>query len=347
MKTFAYFRAQTPEQAPHLLATQLADHLENHNHSDQVDIAHSAKYMAGGTNLLDLMKLQLETPIALVDISRLPLTEIEETAEGGLKIGAMVSNSDLAAHPLVRSRYAVLSRALLAGASGQLRNKASTGGNLLQRTRCYYFYSPTSPCNKRVPGSGCPARGGHNRMHAILGVSEHCIAQHPSDMAVAMQALGAYVETQRVDGTNRRIALADFYLLPEDHPERETVLETGELITHVILPPAPAGQHTYRKVRDRASYAFALVSVAAVIDASAGQIHSARLAFGGIGVMPWRNLDVEQLLCSQPASPQLFNQAADLLLKDAQGSGDNDFKIVLTRRVLLSVLNDACKGELQ
>ncbi|RYY78853.1 MAG: xanthine dehydrogenase family protein subunit M [Moraxellaceae bacterium] len=355
MKTFAYFRAQTLEQAPHLLATQLANHSENHladyladhNNSDHLEISNSAKYIAGGTNLLDLMKLQIETPIALVDISRLPLTDVEETAEGGLKIGAMVSNSDLAAHPLIRERYAVLSRALLAGASGQLRNKASTGGNLLQRTRCYYFYSPTSPCNKRIPGSGCPAREGHNRMHAILGVSEHCIAQHPSDMAVAMQALDAYIETQRADGTTRRIALADFYLLPKDHPECETVLETGELITHVILPPAPTGHHAYRKVRDRASYAFALVSVAAVIDASAGQIHSARLAFGGIGVMPWRNRDVEQLLCSQPASSQLFNQAADLLLKDAQGSGENDFKIVLTRRVLLSVLNDACKGELQ
>ncbi len=343
MKTFAYFRAQTIEQAPHLLAT----HLATQNNADHVDSAHSAKYIAGGTNLLDLMKLQLETPIALVDISRLPLTDVEETAEGGLKIGAMVSNSDLAAHPLIRARFPVLSRALLAGASGQLRNKASTGGNLLQRTRCYYFYSPTSPCNKRVPGSGCPAREGHNRMHAILGISDHCIAQHPSDMAVAMQALDAQVETQRVDGTTRRIALADFYLLPEDHPERENVLEIGELITHVILPPAPAGQHVYRKVRDRASYAFALVSVAAVIDASAVGIHSAKLAFGGIGVMPWRNLEVEQLLCSQPASPQLFNQAADLLLKDAQGSGENDFKILLTRRVLLSLLNDACQGKLQ
>lgn len=355
MKTFAYLRAQTADQAPHLLASQLKNYSENHledysedhENSDDIEISKRAKYIAGGTNLLDLMKLQIETPIALVDISRLLLTEVEETADGGLKIGAMVTNSDLAAHPLVRSRYAVLSRALLAGASGQLRNKASTGGNLLQRTRCYYFYSPTSACNKRVPGSGCPAREGHNRMHAILGVSDHCIAQHPSDMAVAMRLLDAHVITQRVDGTTRQIALADFYLLPKDHPERETVLETGELITHVILPPPPVGQHAYRKVRDRASYAFALVSVAAVIDASAGQIHSARLAFGGIGVMPWRNRDVEQLLCSQPASPQLFNQAADLLLNDAQGSGDNDFKIVLTRRVVLSVLNDACKGKLQ
>lgn len=344
MKTFAYFRAETPEQAPHLLASQVdADHWDD----SQTQGSQGGKYIAGGTNLLDLMKLQIETPIALVDISRLPLTDIEQTADGGLKIGAMVTNSDLAAHPLVRERYAVLSRALLAGASGQLRNKASTGGNLLQRTRCYYFYSPTSPCNKRIPGSGCPAREGRNRMHAILGISEHCIAQHPSDMAVAMQALDARVETRRIDGTTRHIALADFYLLPEDHPERETVLETGELITHIILPPPPAGQHAYRKVRDRASYAFALLSVAAVIDATAGQIHGARLAFGGIGVRPWRNKDVEQLLCSQPASPQLFNQAADLLLKDAKGSGDNDFKIALTRRVLLSVLTDACKGELQ
>lgn len=344
MKTFAYFRAETADQAPHLLASHASpDYLDG----QQANASQGGKYIAGGTNLLDLMKLQIETPIALVDISRLPLTDVEETADGSLKIGAMVTNSDLAAHPLVRERYAVLSHALLAGASGQLRNKASTGGNLLQRTRCYYFYSPTSPCNKRIPGSGCPAREGRNRMHAILGISEHCIAQHPSDMAVAMQALDASVETRRVDGSSRRITLADFYLLPKDHPERENVLEVGELITHVILPPAPAGQHAYRKVRDRASYAFALVSVAAVIDATAGQINSARLAFGGIGVMPWRNREVEQLLCSQPASLQLFNQAAELLLKDARGSGDNNFKIALTRRVLLSVLTDACKGELQ
>lgn len=341
MKTFAYFRAESLDQLPHLLAGQpKPDHLA-------ANASQGGKYIAGGTNLLDLMKLQIETPTALIDISRLPLTEVEATADGGLKIGALVSNSDLAAHPLIRQRYAVLSRALLAGASGQLRNKASTGGNLLQRTRCYYFYAPTSPCNKRIPGSGCPAREGRNRMHAILGISDHCIAQHPSDMAVAMQALAASVDTRRIDGTTRRIALADFYLLPQDQPEQENVLEAGELITHVILPPAPAGQQAYRKIRDRASYAFALVSVAAVLDASPGQIHSARLAFGGIGVRPWRNLEVEQLLCSQPASPQLFHQAADLLLQDARGSGDNDFKIVLTRRLLLSVLNDACRGELQ
>ena len=369
MKSFSYHRVHSPAQATQLISTysnnpdylnpsnqllenqateqQAVDHNQadsspekNYTHKSQ-----AGKYIAGGTNLLDLMKLQLENPIALVDISRLPLTDIEETADGGVKIGALVSNSDLAAHPLIRERYAVLSRALLSGASGQLRNKASTAGNLLQRTRCYYFYSPTSPCNKRIPGSGCPAREGRNRMYAILGISQHCIAQHPSDMAVAMQLLDAQLLVTSADQSTRQIALADFYLLPEDHPERENVLQEGDLITHVILPPPPQGQHTYHKVRDRASYAFALVSVAAVIDASAGQINHIRLAFGGIGTKPWRNLAVEQLLTSQPASPALFNAAADLLLNEAQGSGDNDFKIALTRRVLLSLLNKACQGE--
>ena len=334
MKTFAYHRAEQPAQANHLLAT------------------HSGKFIAGGTNLLDLMKLQLETPIALVDISRLPLTDIEKTENGGLKIGALVSNSDLAADPLVREHYPVLSRALLAGASGQLRNKASTGGNLLQRTRCYYFYAPDSACNKRIPGSGCPALEGKNRALAILGISDHCIAQHPSDMAVAMRALGASVQTQQVDGSTRLIDLADFYLKPEDHPERETVLEQGELITHVILPPPVAGQQAYKKIRDRASYAFALVSLAIIAEVKANQTTTApqfanvQLAFGGIGVMPWRNLAVEQLLVSRPASLDLFHEAADLLLKDAKGSGENDFKITLTRRLLIASLNDALKGVL-
>lgn len=334
MKQFAYFRAEQPQQASHLLAL------------------HSGQFIAGGTNLLDLMKLQLETPIALIDISRLPLTEIEKTSDGGLKIGAMVNNSELAAHPYVRKYYPVLSRALLAGASGQLRNKASTGGNLLQRTRCYYFYAPDSACNKRLPGSGCPAREGKNRMLAILGISEHCIAQHPSDMAVAMRALGASVATQKADGSIRQIDLADFYLKPDVHPERETVLEQGELITHVILPPPVAGQQSYKKIRDRASYAFALVSMAMIVElkqpqpSGTAQFANIQLAFGGIGVMPWRNIEVEQLLMSRPASAELFNEAADLLLKDAKGSGENDFKITLTRRLLIASLKQALQGEL-
>lgn len=334
MKTFAYYRAEQPQQASHLLAS------------------HSGKFIAGGTNLLDLMKLQLETPIALVDISRLPLTDIEKTPDGGLKIGAMVTNSDLAADAQIRKYYPVLSKALLAGASGQLRNKASTGGNLLQRTRCYYFYAPDSACNKRKPGSGCPALAGKNRMLAILGISEHCIAQHPSDMAVALRALGASVQTQLADGASRQIDLADFYLKPEDHPERETVLAHGELITHVILPPPVAGQQTYKKIRDRASYAFALTSLAMIAEVKAGssideqRFNHVQLAFGGIGVMPWRNPAVEQLLTSQPANHALFHAAADLLLQDAKGSGENDFKISLTRRLLVSALSDALKGAL-
>ncbi|MEJ6070228.1 FAD binding domain-containing protein, partial [Psychrobacter sp. 16-Bac2893] len=215
------------------------------------------------TNLLDLMKIEIETPQKLVDITRLELQQIETTADGGLRIGTLVTNSDLAAHPTVIANYPVLARSMLAGASGQLRNKATTGGNLLQRTRCYYFYQPDSPCNKRNPGSGCPAINGENRPLAILGTSDDCIAQHPSDMAVAMRLLGATIETLQADGTSRQIPIKDFYCLPKDTPNIETVLETGELITHIVLPAPVKGMHTYDKVRDRASYAFALVSCAA------------------------------------------------------------------------------------
>ena len=269
-----------------------------------------ARFIAGGTNLLDLMKLQVETPETLVDISRLALTEIEEREDGGLTIGALVPNSDLAADARVIERYPVLSRALLAGASGQLRNKASTGGNLLQRTRCYYFYDPATPCNKREPGSGCSAIGGENRILAILGTSDQCIATHPSDMAVAMRALEAVIVTQKPDGDRRRIAIGDFYRLPGATPEIENVLEPGELITHVELPPAPAGRQTYRKVRDRASYAFALVSVAGIVAVEGGRITSARLAFGGLGPMPWRDEAVEAALVGQEPTDAALHAAA-------------------------------------
>ena len=287
------------------------------------------------------MKLQVETPSKLIDISRLDLTGIEEREDGGLTIGALVPNSDLAADPRVIARYEVLSRALLAGASGQLRNKATTGGNLLQRTRCYYFYDPSMPCNKREPGTGCSALGGYNRILAVLGTSEHCIATHPSDMAVAMRALDAVVVTLKPDGDRRRIALDAFYCLPGETPQIETVLEPGELITHVELPPVSAGaRQAYRKVRDRASYAFALVSVAGVVGVADGRIASAALAFGGLGPMPWRDAAVEAMLVGQAPSTELFGAAADLLLTDARGHGSNDFKIPLARRTLIATLRD-------
>jgi len=322
MKTFDYARADS-------VATAVRD-----------GAVPGARFIAGGTNLLDLMKLQVETPETLIDISRLPLSEIEEREDGGLTIGALVPNSDLAADARVIERYPVLSRALLAGASGQLRNKASTGGNLLQRTRCYYFYDPATPCNKREPGSGCSAIGGENRILAILGTSDQCIATHPSDMAVAMRALEAVIITQKPDGDRRRIPIGDFYRLPGSTPEIENVLEPGELITHVELPPAPEGRQTYRKVRDRASYAFALISIAGIIAVEGGRITSARLAFGGLGPMPWRDEAVEAALVGQPASDAAFNAAADVLLADARGHGSNDFKIPLTRRTLVATLRE-------
>ncbi|MBY0283571.1 MAG: xanthine dehydrogenase family protein subunit M [Sphingomonas sp.] len=320
MKTFSYARADSPEAAVEA-------------------IADGAKFIAGGTNLLDLMKLQIEAPDALVDISRLDLAQVEEH-DGGMRIGALVPNSDLAAHPLIRARYPLLSRALLSGASAQLRNKATTGGNLLQRTRCYYFYDTAAPCNKRAPGSGCNAQGGYNRIHAILGASEHCIATHPSDMAVAMRALDAVVVTLQPGGDRRRIALGDLYRLPGDTPQIETSLAPGELITHIELPASPAGKQLYRKVRDRASYAFAVVSVAAVIAVEDGTITSAHLAFGGLAPVPWRDPAVEAALVGQPASTASFEAAADALLNDARGQGHNDFKIPLTRRTLVAALRD-------
>ena len=323
MKSFDYARAGSTAEATQSAAAQ------------------GATIIAGGTNLLDLMKLEVMAPDKLVDITRLDLKSLDTTADGGLRIGALVSNSDVAAHPTVRRDYEVLSRALLAGASGQLRNKATTGGNLLQRTRCGYFYDTAMPCNKREPGSGCQAREGSNRILAILGTSEHCIATHPSDMAVAMMALDAVVEVEDTHGETKSIPLSDFYRLPGSTPDIETVLQPGDLITAVTLPAPKAGTHIYRKVRDRASYAFALVSVAAVIKMQDGKIAEAALAFGGLGPKPWRDRDVEDALVGNAPSDALFAKAADILLAEAQGFGGNDFKIPLTRRTLAAVLRTA------
>jgi xanthine dehydrogenase YagS FAD-binding subunit len=322
MKAFTYERAESTAQAA------------------STAIKAGAKIIAGGTNLLDLMKLQVETPSTLVDINRLPLDEIEETSDGGLRVGALVRNSDLAADSRVRQRYGVLSRALLAGASAQLRNKATTAGNLLQRTRCYYFYDITKPCNKRNPGSGCAALAGFNRIHAILGASDHCIATHPSDMAVAMRALDAKVETVNDAGRLRTIPIAEFHRLPGNTPEIETSLTPGELITAVTLPPPPPGVQMYRKVRDRASYAFALVSVAAIVDSAGGRIRSARLAFGGLAHKPWRVAAADEKLANTALTTTTFNATADSVLEGARGYGSNDFKIPLTRRTLHNVLAD-------
>lgn len=309
-----------------------------HRASSVADLPVGATIIAGGTNLLDLMKHEVMAPDLLVDITRLDLDRVEPEG-GGLRIGALVRNSDLAAHPAVRRDYPVLSRALLAGASGQLRNMATTGGNLMQRTRCPYFYDRRMACNKRDPGAGCAAIGGVTRNHAILGASHQCIATYPGDMAVALRALDAVVE---IDGPSpRRIPLADFHLLPGDTPHLETALQPGDIITAVILPAPPGGEHRYRKVRDRASYAFALVSVAAVVGMDGGRIGHAALAFGGVAAKPWRNPDIEGLLAGREPSDALFAEAADLLLKPARGHGENQFKIPLLRRTLIATLRDA------
>ncbi len=301
----------------------------------------TAKFIAGGTNLLDLMKLQIETPTHLVDIGPLPLAEIEETAEGGLRIGARVTNSALAADMRVRRRYPVLSQAILAGASTQLRNRATTGGNLLQRTRCPYFYDTTKPCNKRMPGAGCAALGGLNRMNAVIGVSEDCIAAHGSDMAVAMAALDAGVETIGADGATRTIPIDALYRPPGNTPHIETVLAPGELIRSVVLPPPPPGRQLYRKVRDRASFAFALVSVAVVVARDGDRVAGARVAFGGISYKPWRSAEAEAALIGAAVTRASFDAAGQAGLRNAGGYGYNDFKILLARRTLRTVLADA------
>lgn len=314
MKPFTYERAQSPADA-----VAAAVRIQG------------ARFIAGGTNLLDLMKLQIEAPTHLIDVNGLALDKIEVTPEGGLRIGALVRNTDLAADPRVRRDYGLLARALLAGASGQLRNIATTAGNLLQRTRCPYFYDTNMPCNKRQPGSGCSAIGGFSRSHAVVGVSDACIATHPSDMAVAMRALDAAVETVKADASTRRIPIAEFHRLPGDAPQQETVLEAGELITAVTLPKPVGGKHLYYKVRDRASYAFALVSVAAIVQPDG----NGRVALGGVAHKPWR---VEVAEAELPRGAEAVTAR---LLADARPTEQNAFKLPLVRRTLAAALAEA------
>ncbi|HEY2015628.1 MAG TPA: xanthine dehydrogenase family protein subunit M [Bryobacteraceae bacterium] len=298
------------------------------------------RFIAGGTCLLDLMKLDVETPERLIDIHRLQLEEITETADGGVRIGAMARNSAVAYHPLIRERYPLLSDAILSGASPQLRNMATVGGNLLQRTRCTYFRDVHWACNKRVPGSGCAAQEGHHRNHAIFGTSEACFATHPSDMCVALLALEATVEIEGATG-KRRVGAEDFHRLPGDTPDVETVLEPGELITAVEVPRTAAGWRArYEKVRDRASYEFALVSVGAMLDFREGRIQQVRVAFGGVGTKPWRAAEVETLLTGKAAAPELFREAAEVAVREAAPRRDNRFKVKLLKRTVVRTLED-------
>jgi len=310
----------------------------------QITADPAAKFIAGGTNLIDLMKYDVEHPARLVDISHLPLRSVEETPGGGLRIGALVPNSDLAYHPLIAQRYPLIASAILAGASQQLRNMASTGGNLLQRTRCFYFYDAVTPCNKRQPGSGCSAMSGINRINAVLGTSEACIATHPSDLCVALAALEAIVHVAGAAGP-RTIAFSDFHRLPGNTPQRDTNLEPTEIITAIELPPKGFGtNYSYLKIRDRLSYAFALVSVAAALDLDGDTISEARLALGGVAHKPWRVTAAEAALRGQPAGAGAFAQAADLVLHGAKGFGHNDFKIGLARRAIVRTLSQAARG---
>jgi len=303
-----------------------------------------AKFIAGGTNLVDLMKMDIERPTKLIDVSKLPLDKVEETTGGGLRIGALVRNSDLAYHPLVERRYPVLSSALLAGASQQLRNMASVGGNLLQRTRCPYFYDIATPCNKRDVGSGCSAIGGLNRMCAILGASESCIAVHPSDMCVALAVLEANIHVTGPRG-ERVIGFADFHRLPDHMPQRDNNLNADELVTAIELPQAGfATNYTYLKIRDRLSYAFALVSVAVGLELDGNRIKQARLALGGVAHKPWRDAQAEAVLSGRPTNEATFAQAADVALREAKGFEHNTFKIQLARRAIIRALSQAARG---
>jgi xanthine dehydrogenase YagS FAD-binding subunit len=296
-----------------------------------------ASFLAGGTTLIDLMRLEVMTPSAVVDVGRLPMTEIERQGDG-VRIGAMAKNSDVATHPLIAERYPLLAQALLAGASQQVRNMASVGGNLLQRTRCPYFRDLGVPCNKRAPGSGCSALDGYTRSHAILGTSDACIAAHPSDMCVALAALDAVVHTQR-GGRERAIRFADFHTLPGEHPEIENALEQGELVTHVELPASPFARHAhYVKVRDRAAFAFALAAAAVGLDVADGRIRGARIALGGVATKPWRAPEAEQALIGQPPNRQSFERAAAAALVDPKPRRDNAFKVALARRTIVRAL---------
>src|SRR5213592_1874851 len=327
MKTFEFTR---PADAGAAIATA--------SHSKTAQQGADVRFIAGGTTLLDLMKLNVETPARVLDINRLPLDRIERTSDGGLKIGSTVRNSDLANHPTVRQDYSVLSQALLNGASAQLRNMATTAGNILQRTRCMYFRDTAMPCNKREPGTGCPAITGANRTLAVLGTSEHCIATNPSDMCVAMAALEATIHMRGPKGT-RAIAFGDFHLLPGNTPNRETVLEPGDLITHVTLPPPVAGsKQVYLKLRDRTSYEFALASSAVVITVADGRVTRARIALGGVGTKPWRSPEAEAALVGQPIDQPNFRNAAEAALRDAKPQSENAFKIELAKRCLTYAL---------
>ncbi|MBF9232168.1 FAD binding domain-containing protein [Microvirga alba] len=304
----------------------------------------TSKFIAGGTNLLDLMKEDVERPARLIDITRLPLSDVEETPDGGVRIGALVPNSDLAWHPLIAQRYPMLASAILAGASAQLRNMASTGGNLMQRTRCFYFYDTVTPCNKRQPGSGCSAIAGINRINAILGTSDTCIATHPSDMCVALAVLEAKVHVAGPGG-ERVIPFADFHRLPGDAPQRDTNLDANELITAVELPADGfAKNYTYLKIRDRLSYAFALVSVAVGLEMDGNTIRRARFALGGVAHKPWRDEAAEAGLNGKVANPEIFERAAGLVLRDAKGFEHNAFKIELARRTIVRALIQAAHG---
>ena len=321
MRPYSYVRAEDVDGAVATLAE-----------------APNAAFLAGGTNLVDLMKLEVLTPDVLVDVRRLTSDQVEDLDDGGLRIGAAVPNSVLAADRKVRTRYPALSQALLAGASGQLRNLATTGGNLLQHTRCVYWQDTTTPCNKREPGSGCSAIEGHNKNHAILGASEHCVATHPSDMAVAMAAFDAYVNVRGPDG-ERRIPIEVLHRLPGDTPQRDTTLEHGELITSVDLPPVDFFSNSkYRKVREQASYAFALVSVAAALDIEDGVIRDARIALGGVAHKPWRATKAEEALRNEPVTEANFRAAADIEMEDAEPLGGNAFKVPLARNVIVRTL---------
>jgi xanthine dehydrogenase YagS FAD-binding subunit len=333
MKTFEFLRPANP-------AAAVAAAAQAKTAQQGADV----RFVAGGTTLLDLMKLNVETPRRLLDINRLPLDRIEATPDGGLKIGATARNSDLAHHPTVQRDYSLLSQALLAGASAQLRNMATTAGNLLQRTRCVYFRDTAMPCNKREPGSGCPAITGSNRTLAVLGTSEHCIATNPSDMCVAMAALEATIHVQGRKGS-RAIPIADFHLLPGRTPDRETLLEPGDLITHVTLPPPVAGsKQVYLKLRDRASYEFALASAAVVVTIGAGNVTRARVALGGVATKPWRSPEAEAALVGQPADAAHFRKAAEAAMRDAKPQSQNGFKIELAKRCLTHALQVASRG---
>ena len=328
MRSFTYTRAKDASDAV-----------------NEITLNKDARFIAGGTNLLDLMKLDVMHPPHLVDITRTHLNTVAATASGGIKLGALVTNADTAYHPEVEQRYPLLSHAILAGASAQIRNKATDGGNLLQRTRCYYFYDLATPCNKREPGSGCAALNGFNRIHAILGTSEHCIATHPSDMAVALAALDAAVHVTSPTG-DRTIPILDFHRLPGDTPHLDTNLKEEELITAIELPAKGFASHySYLKVRDRASYAFALVSVAVGLELEGNTIREARIALGGVAHKPWRDQEAEALLKDQPATTENFRKAAEAVVAGAKGFKHNNFKIELAKRSIVRALQQALEKE--